>query len=73
LATHPEFSPLRRRARRQSSTRPDDEAFAWRQFWATDGALFEPSEGHDAARELLERALEYAPDTVIGAAVDAHL
>jgi hypothetical protein len=48
-----------------------EEAFAWRQFWATDGALFEPGEGRDAARELLERALEYAPDTVIGAAVDA--
>ena len=40
---------------------------AWRHFWTTDGTLFEPGEGRDAPRELLERVLEYAPDTVVGA------
>jgi hypothetical protein len=40
---------------------------AWRHFWVTDGTLFEPGEGRDAARELLERVLEYAPDTIVGA------
>jgi hypothetical protein len=39
---------------------------AWRHFWGTDGTLFEPGEGRDAARELLERVLEYAPDTIVG-------
>jgi hypothetical protein len=44
----------------------DDVPRAWRHFWATDGSLFEAGEGRDAARELLERVLEYAPDTVVG-------
>ena len=44
----------------------DDVPRAWRHFWTTDGSLFEPGEGRDAARELLERVLEYAPDTVVG-------
>ena len=50
-----------------------EPAFSWRRFWATDGALFERGEARDAARELLERCLEYAPDTVMGTAVDAYL
>src|SRR5262249_5323162 len=45
----------------------EDVPRAWRQFWTTDGTLFEPGEGRDAARELLERVLEYAPDTIVGA------
>ena len=39
---------------------------AWRHFWGTDGTLFELGDGRDAARELLERVLEYAPDTIVG-------
>jgi hypothetical protein len=39
---------------------------AWWHFWATDGTLFKPGEGRDAVCELLERVLEYAPDTIVG-------
>lgn len=44
----------------------EDVPRAWRHFWTTDGTLFEAGEGRDAACELLERVLEYAPDTIVG-------
>jgi hypothetical protein len=56
----------------EDPTMPED-AFAWRQFWATEGALFAPGEGRDAALELIERALEYAPDTVVGRAATPYI
>jgi hypothetical protein len=46
---------------------------AWRLFWATDGALFKVEEGRDSACELIERALLYHPETVMGRAADGYM
>jgi hypothetical protein len=51
----------------------DARARIWRGFWVTDGVYLQSGEGRDAPREFLERALNYAPDTVIGQAADAYL
>ena len=50
-----------------------EPALSWSRFWATDGGLLERGIARNAARELLERCLEYAPDTEMGAAVDRYV
>jgi len=46
---------------------------AWRHFWTTEGSHLAVGPGRDGAREFLEIALQYAPDTVVGAAATPHL
>ena len=50
-----------------------EPALSWSRFWAVDGGLLEHGIARNAGREFLERCLEYAPNTVMGAAVDHYL
>lgn len=45
----------------------------WYHFWSTDGTHLAAGPGRDAAREFIEMALQYAPDTVVGAAATPFL
>ncbi|CAH2405593.1 AAA family ATPase [Mesorhizobium escarrei] len=46
---------------------------AWRHFWTTEGSHLAIGPARDGAREFLEIALQYAPDTVVGAAATPFL
>lgn len=51
----------------------DAEQDAWRQFWTTEGTALVREPGGDGAREFVELALSYSPDTAVGAAVTRFL